>query len=108
MKPPASQTGEEERMDSGVIDYSRAGEWARLQARVETITQTLFNVRDANAASGAGITDAPADFRAALAGLDGELAMWRGSLAEHDQQEAQETLRLLRERSIATGRPLGC
>ena len=86
---------------------TRAEEWANLQARVEVMSQTLFNVRDANLASGRDIYDAPAAFRIALADLEHELARWRHKFADHDAREAQETLRLLRERSIATGRLLG-
>jgi hypothetical protein len=55
--------------------------WNNLQARVEYLTQTLFNVRDANTASGRGIDDAPLGMRAALNDLTHEVSMWEGKLA---------------------------
>src|SRR6185437_11781818 len=60
----------------------RAEAWNNLQARIETLSQTLFNVRDVNLANGADITDAPVGVRMALADLTHELSMWAGKLSE--------------------------
>lgn len=59
----------------------RAEGWADVQARIEELDQTLFNVRDANLRAGLDITDAPEGVRAALYGLQHELDLWRGKWA---------------------------
>lgn len=65
----------------------RAEGWRNLQARVETITQTLFNVRDASLVSGHDITDAPPEMRMALGDLVMELTLWAGKLAGSEKKE---------------------
>lgn len=85
----------------------RAEGWDSLQALIERLTQTLFNVRDANLAAGRDITDAPEGVREAVDSLQDELARWRGKFAEQRAAEARAVLQAARDIAIATGRPLG-